>query len=139
VTRLFARIALPVVALLVSAPAAGLAAGASASYAAPTPQIAAVVVINGSAHKLKVTRKRAAADPAAFGAAARRALVEDRQQHDIDPMFAAPTKPVHHRLRYIAAGLILALAVIGGGVRLYTRSAARDSGEVPDLPSPPTT
>jgi hypothetical protein len=57
---------------------------------------------------------------------------------------AIRSKPatVHHRLRYIAAGVVVALAVIGSGAFLYTRrrrAAAASSATTPSAPATAST
>ena len=63
----------------------------------------------------------------AFRAADHKKLVDALLHHGVKPIYTAPAtvaakpKPVHHVLRYVAAGIVVVLLLIGGGVWAYTR------------------
>jgi hypothetical protein len=121
-----------VLALLAPAPLA-LAAPyvPTESYAALIGQINSGQVtsahVNEQTHHIKVTLKNGTDQIASFPAADHKKLVDALEHHGVKPIFTAPAtvapkpKPVHHVLRYVAAGVVVVLLLIGGGVWAYTR------------------
>jgi len=123
VTRLAARVLLVALAVLAGTPAISAAAGYT-PFRQPTGA--------------------GAVASATFERSTRLAKITLRSGHTallrgIHPIFAKASRPVHHRLRYIAAGLVVVLLLIGGGVWLYTRGARANSGDGPKAPAPPDT
>ena len=132
-----ARAALLAITVLAVSPPIGAAAAApaSASYGQLVRQIDHGAVtradIDSSRQRVTVTLKSGHSEVIALPAGARAALVGRLRSHGIRPLMVAPPKHVHHRLRYIAAGLVVGLALIGAAVWLYTRSATANSGDAP--------
>jgi hypothetical protein len=100
------------------------------SYAALVHQIdtgqVVVAHVNERDHHISVTLKNGGKEFVSFPLAQHKALVDSLFHHGVKPIFTSTkhtkaTKPVHHVLRYVAAGVVVVLLLIGGGVWVYTR------------------
>jgi hypothetical protein len=121
-----------VLALLVPAQFAVAAAYVpTESYAALVGQInsgqVSIAHVNEQTHHVKVTLKNGTDQVVDYPAADHKRLIDSLEKHGIKPIYTRPTtvaakpKPAHHVLRYVAAGIVVVLLLIGGGVWAYTR------------------
>jgi hypothetical protein len=126
-------IVVTVFAMLVAAPLALAVAPyvPTESYATLIGQIDAGQVtsahVNEQTHHVKVTLTNGTDQVASFLPADHKKLIDALLHHGVKPIYTAPVaaavkpKPVHHVLRYVAAGIVVVLLLIGGGVWAYTR------------------
>ena len=130
---------LALVALLALAPAALAAAPApTESYATLLTQIAAKsgsgkrvigATLDKADHHVRVTLADGARPLVSYPAADDKVLVDTLLHHRIKVVYTKPPA-VHHTLRYVAAGVVAVLLLIGAGVWYYTRGRT-DSPEAP--------
>jgi hypothetical protein len=140
--------------LLAPAPLAIAATPAiTESYAALVHQIdtgqVVIAHVNEADHHVHVTLKNGNKEFVSFPAAQHKTLVDSLLHHGVTPIFtkskttATTPKPVHHVLRYVAAGVVVVLLLIGGGVWVYTRghqsppAGEAGDGERPSAADPP--
>jgi len=127
-----ALIVATLLALLVPAPFAFAAEYVpTETYAALTAQINSGQVVaahvNEQTHHIKVTLKNGTDQVVDYPAADHKKLIDSLLAHGVKPIYTRPVavvtkpKPVHHVLRYVAAGIVVVLLLIGGGVWAYTR------------------
>jgi ATP-dependent Zn protease len=122
------------------------------SYAALVHQIDNGQVVeahvNETDHHISVILKNGSKEFVSFPAAQHKKLVDSLLHHGVTPIFTTPKKapkPVHHVLRYVAAGVVVVLLLIGGGVWVYTRGQRQPpegesgDGRRPDATDPPDT
>jgi len=117
--------------LLAPAPVALAATPAiTESYAALVHQIdtgqVVVAHVNERDHHISVTLRNGSREFVSFPPAQHKTLVDSLFRHGVKPIFTSTThttkaKPVHNVLRYVAAGVVVVLLLIGGGVWVYTR------------------
>jgi len=120
------------------------------SYAALVRQIdtgqVVVAHVNESDHHISVVLKDGRKEFISFPAAQHKTLVDSLLHHGVKPIFTThkkTPKPVHHVLRYVAAGVVVVLLLIGGGVWVYTRGQRQPpagesgDGQQPDGADPP--
>jgi hypothetical protein len=122
-----------VLALLVPAPLAIAAAPyvPTETYATLIGQIdsgqVSIAHVNEQTHHIKVTLKNGTDQVVDYPEADHKALIDALLHHGVKPIYTAPVaivtkpKPVHHVLRYVAAGVVVVLLLIGGAVWAYTR------------------
>ena len=94
-----------------------------------------VAHVNELTHDVRVTLKDGTKQLVAFPAAQHKVLIDSLIQHGVKPIYTKHkkvAKPVHHVLRYVAAGVVVVLLLIGGGVWMYTR------GQRPTVEDPPS-
>ena len=96
-------------------------------------------VVNRYRDDIKVTMHDGTEQESLYPAAQESALVRKLHAHHIRVRFArrpVHKKPaaVHHRLRYIAAGVLAALIVVGGGAYVVSRRSSPGAGA--DAPQP---
>jgi ATP-dependent Zn protease len=126
IRRLTSPVAL-LAALTLLAPADALGAvHATEGYQALLSQVRSgnvtVAVINRRPHDVKVTLKSGAVQEAIYPPADEKALARSLRAHGATVKFTKAKKPaVHHKLRYIAAGILGALIVVGGGLWFVSR------------------
>jgi hypothetical protein len=130
--------------LLAPAPLALAATPAiTESYAALVHQIntgkVVVAHVNEGDHHISVTLRNGNREFVSFPPAQHKILVDSLFHHGVKPIFTSTThtqkaKPVHHVLRYVAAGVVVVLLLIGGGVWVYTRGGQHQpaAGEAGD-------
>jgi hypothetical protein len=101
---------------------------ATESYGALIHQIdarqVAIAHVNEETRHISVTLVSGAVEFVIFTAAQDKTLIDALIHHGVKPIYTSHTpraKPVHHVLRYIAAGVVVVLLLIGGGVWVYTR------------------
>ena len=127
------RVAL-LAALLCVLVGAGTAFGAALteSYATLVHQINArqvtIAYVNEETHHVQANLKDGSQQLVAFPASQHKTLVDSMLHHGVTVIYTrkkphakATAKPVHHVLRYIAAGVVAVLLLIGLGVWRYTR------------------
>lgn len=102
----------------------------------------AIAHVNEETHHIAVTLKNGTDEFVVFPAAQHKTLIDSLEHHGVTPIYTAhkaAAKPVHHVLRYVAAGVVVVLLLIGGGVWVYTRGhrqpPAGESGGEPDAPA----
>jgi hypothetical protein len=81
-------------------------------------------------HHIRVTLADGSRPLISYPAGQDKFLVDTLLRHHIHPKYTA-AKKVHHVLRYIAAGVVAVLLLIGAGVWVYTRGreAEREPGD----------
>ncbi|MGH2849355.1 MAG: hypothetical protein ACRDLP_01925 [Solirubrobacteraceae bacterium] len=111
-------------------PALALAAKpvSTETYAALQNQIATrqvtLAYVDEETHDVHVTLKDGTRQLVVYPAADHKALIDSLLHHGVKPIYTKHThaaKPVHHVLRYIAAGVVVVLLLVGAGVWMYTR------------------
>jgi hypothetical protein len=83
-----------------------------------------VAYVDEETHDVRVILKNGTEQLVVYPAADHRVLVDSLLHHGVKPIYTkhkAAAKPVHHVLRYIAAGVVVVLLLVGGGVWMYTR------------------
>ena len=126
--------------LLAPAPLAFAAAPISTeSYATLLHQIdtrqVTVAHVNEKTHDISVTLKDGTKQKVVYPAAQHKVLIDTLLHHGVTPIYTAHKrthKPVHHVLRYVAAGVVVVLLLIGGGVWAYTRGPRKRPSEPSD-------
>lgn len=139
------RVVIAVLCLLVPAQLAFAAEPVSTeSYATLLHQIdsgqVAVAHVNEATHDIGVTLKDGTKQKVVYPATDHKVLIDTLLHHGVTPIYTAhkhTAKPVHHVLRYIAAGVVVVLLLIGGGVWAYTRGPRKRPPDASD--APPTT
>jgi hypothetical protein len=132
-------VCLAFVALLAFAPVALAAAPApTESYATLLTQIDAAAgsgnrvtaaTLDKADHHIRVTLADGARPRVSYPASDDRYLVDTLLHHHVKVIYTKPPT-VHHTLRYVAAGVVAVLLLIGAGVWFYTRGR-------PESPNPP--
>lgn len=128
------RRAVILAALLCALIGAGTAFGAALteSYSTLVHQIDAgkvsIAYVNEETHHVQANLKDGSQQLVAFPASQHKALIDSMLHHHVTVIYTrkkpqpkTAAKPVHHVLRYIAAGLVAVLLLIGLGVWRYTR------------------
>ena len=126
-------------ALALVVPGAALAAPTE-SYQTALSQIDAGIVIRGVVnsrpHRVEVLLRDRKEYFAVFPPHGERALLHTLHAHGAKVVFASnkrgtprPTGPVHHHIRYIAAGILAALIAAGGSILLFKRRRQRAGAE----------
>jgi hypothetical protein len=127
------RTLVPLIALLgllaITAPALGAAPVPTETYASllhqidakkGSPQRVVAATIDKAKHHIRVTLADGSRPLVVYPAAQDKFLVDTLLHHHIRLKYT-PAKKVHHVLRYIAAGVVAVLLLIGAGVWVYTR------------------
>src|SRR5579862_3900788 len=122
--------------------AGAFAAALTESYSTLLHQIdsgqVTIAYVNEETHHVQANLKDGSQQLVAFPPSAHKALVDSLLHHGAQVIYtrkkphpkAAP-KPVHHVLRYVAAGIVVVLLLIGLGVWRYTRGP-----RTPPTPAP---
>lgn len=104
----------------------------------------AIAHVNEDTHHIAVTLKNGTDEFVVFPASQHKVLIDSLEHHGVTPVYTshkAAAKPVHHVLRYVAAGVVVVLLLIGGGVWVYTRGQRQPPsgapGDLPDAPDAP--
>ena len=95
----------------------------AAKKGAPDSVIAATV--DKKKHHIRVTLANNTRPLVSYPPAQDKFLIDTLLRHHIRPKYT-PSKKVHHVLRYIAAGVVAVLLLIGAGVWVYTRGRPRE-------------
>jgi hypothetical protein len=115
------------------------AAALTESYSTLVHQIdtgqVTIAYVNEETHHVQANLKDGSQQLVAFPAAQHKAMVDSLLHHGATVIYtrkkathhAAAAKPAHHVLRYIAAGVVAVLLLIGLGVWRYTRGGPRAS------------
>jgi hypothetical protein len=127
------RTLVPLIALLgllaLTSPALGAAPVPTETYASllhqidakkGDPQRVVAATVDKARHHIRVTLANGSRPLVVYPAAQDKFLVDTLLRHHIRPKYT-PAKKVHHVLRYIAAGVVAVLLLIGAGVWVYTR------------------
>jgi hypothetical protein len=133
-------LALALVCLLATAPAALAAAPApSEGYSAllaqidakpGSPQRVIAATLDKHDHHVRVTLADGSRPLARYPSSQDKFLVDTLLHHGVKVVYTKPPA-VHHTLRYIAAGVVVVLLLVGAGVWFYTRGRPTQ-----DPPSP---
>ncbi len=143
-TRLLA-LAATVAMLALAAPALAAAPKPTESYATLLTQIAAKpgnpqrvtrATVDKADHHVRVTLANGARPLVSYPAAQDKYLVDTLIHHGIKPVYTK-RPAVHHTLRYIAAGVVVVLLLIGAGVWFYTRGRPQDDADAPESAAAP--
>lgn len=85
------------------------------------PQSVIAATVDKRKHHIRVTLANNTRPLVVYPPAQDKFLIDTLLRHHIKPKYTVTKKAVHHVLRYIAAGVVAVLLLIGGGVWLYTR------------------
>jgi hypothetical protein len=90
------------------------------------PQSITAATVDKRKHHIRVTLANGSRPLVSYPAAQDKFLIDTLLRHHIKPKYAVTKKPVHHVLRYIAAGVVAVLLLIGAGVWVYTRGREQE-------------
>jgi hypothetical protein len=85
------------------------------------PQSITAATVDKKKHHIRLTLVNGTRPLVSYPAAQDKFLIDTLLRHHIKPKYAATKKAVHHVLRYVAAGVVAVLLLIGAGVWVYTR------------------
>ena len=133
--------------LALTPPAAALAAAAvpTESYTALLHQLAApngnpqriiAATVDKRKHHVRLTLANGSRPLVSYPPAQDKFLIDTLLRHHIKPKYTVTAKSVHHVLRYIAAGVVAVLLLIGAGVWVYTRGRPEDPETTRDGQTP---
>jgi hypothetical protein len=97
-----------------------------------SPDSVVAATLDKAHYHVRVTLANGTRPTASYPSAEDKHLVDLLEHHKI-PIIYAKAPAVHHTLRYIAAGVVAVLVLIGGGVWFYTRGR----GEIGPDNAPP--
>ncbi len=97
-----------------------------------SPQRVIAATVDKADHHVRVTLANGSRPLASYPASKDRVLVDTLLHHGVHPVYTKHPA-VHHTLRYIAAGVVAVLLLIGAGVWFYTRGRPQDS-DTPEQP-----
>jgi hypothetical protein len=97
-----------------------------------SPEGVVAATLDKAHYHVRVTLANGTRPTASYPAADDKHLVDLLEHHKIPIIYAKPPA-VHHTLRYIAAGVVAVLVLIGAGVWFYTRGR----GEIGPDKDPP--
>jgi hypothetical protein len=105
---------------------------AAAQIALPTgnPQRVTRATIDKAKHHARLTLANGKRFEVDYPAADDKLLVDTLIKHHVHPIYAK-RPAVHHTLRYVAAGVVAVLLLIGAGVWAYTRGRPQERSDVP--------
>jgi hypothetical protein len=89
--------------------------------------------VDKAKHHVRATLANGSRPLVTYPSADDKQLVDNLLHHHIAVIYARKPAP-HHTLRYIAAGVVLVLLLIGGGVWFYTRGR-QEPGPDSDTPA----
>ena len=89
------------------------------------PKRVVAATVDKAKHHIRVTLADGSRPLVVYPAAQDKSLIDTLLRHHIHPKYT-PTRKVHHVLRYIAAGVVAVLLLIGAGVWVYTRGREHD-------------
>jgi hypothetical protein len=90
------------------------------------PQRVVGATVDKAKSHIRVTLANGSRRLVDYPPAADKFLVDTLLRHHIHPIYAKKVAP-HHTLRYIAAGVVAVLLLIGAGVWFYTRGREQES------------
>jgi hypothetical protein len=96
-----------------------------------SPQRVTHATVDKADHHVRVTLANGSRPLASYPAAQDKALVDTLIRHGVKPVYTKRAA-LHHTLRYIAAGVVAVLLLVGAGVWFYTRGGPAE----PDTPAP---
>ncbi len=94
------------------------------------PQSVIAATVDKKKHHIRLTLANNTRPLVSYPPAQDKFLIDTLLRHHIKPKYTVTKKSVHHVLRYIAAGVVAVLLLIGAGVWAYTRGR-------PQGPNPP--
>jgi hypothetical protein len=98
------------------------------------PKRVVAATVDKRRHHIRVTLADGSRPLITYPSSQDKFLVDTLLRHHIHPKYTA-AKKVHHVLRYIAAGVVVVLLLIGAGVWVYTRG--RETEREPGDGQPP--
>jgi hypothetical protein len=103
------------------------------------PQSVIAATVDKKKHHIRVTLANNTRPLVSYPASQDKFLIDTLLRHHIKPKYTVTKKAVHHVLRYIAAGIVAVLLLIGAGVWVYTRGRPQgpDAAVAPDAPDAP--
>ena len=91
------------------------------------PQRVTAATVDAHRHHIRVTLADGSRPLVSYPAAQDKFLIDTLLHHHIKPKYTVTKKKaVHHVLRYIAAGVVAVLLLIGAGVWVYTRGREQE-------------
>ena len=100
------------------------------------PQSVIAATVDVRRHHIRVTLADGGRPLVSYPPAQDKFLIDTLLRHHIKPKYTVTKKAVHHVLRYIAAGVVAVLLLIGAGGWVYTRGRQPDPGPS-DAQTPP--
>jgi hypothetical protein len=100
----------------------------------PDPQRVTHATLDKTDHHVRVTLADGSRPLVSYPPAQDKFLVDTLIRHGVKPVYSK-RPAVHHTLRYIAAGVVAVLLLIGGGVWFYTRGREPDLGTEDEQPT----
>ena len=94
------------------------------------PQAVIAATVDKKKHHIRVTLANNTRPLVSYPPSQDKFLIDTLLRHHIKPKYTVTKKAVHHVLRYIAAGIVAVLLLIGAGVWVYTRGRSQE----PDAP-----
>ena len=98
------------------------------------PQRVTRATLDKTDHHVRVTLADGSRPLVSYPPAQDKFLVDTLIKHGVKPVYSRRSA-VHHTLRYIAAGVVAVLLLIGGGVWFYTRGREPDPGTEDEQPT----
>lgn len=98
------------------------------------PQRVTRATIDKAKHHARLTLADGKRFEVDYPAADDKLLVDTLIKHHVHPIYTK-RPAVHHTLRYVAAGVVAVLLLIGAGVWAYTRGRPQERSDLP--PAPP--
>jgi hypothetical protein len=133
-------LALALACLLASAPAAlAIAPAPTEGYTAllaqidakpGSPQRVVAATLDKHDHHVRVTLADGSRPLASYPSSQDKFLVDTLLHHGVRVVYTKPPA-VHHTLRYIAAGVVVVLLLVGAGVWFYTRGRPTQDPQAP--------
>ncbi len=102
---------------------------------AGSPQRVKAATVDKADHHVRVTLADGSRPLVSYPVAADKFLVDTLIRHGIKPVYTKRAV-VHHTLRYVAAGVVAVLLLIGAGVWFYTRGRPQDPADTTGAESP---
>jgi hypothetical protein len=90
------------------------------------PQSVIAATVDKGKHHIRVTLANNTRPLVSYPPAQDKFLIDTLLRHHIKPKYTVTKKAVHHVLRYIAAGVVAVILLIGAGVWVYTRGRPRE-------------
>jgi hypothetical protein len=90
-----------------------------------SPQRVKAATVDKADHHVRVTLANGSRPLVSYPSSQDKFLVDTLIRHGIKPVYTKRAA-VHHTLRYIAAGVVAVLLLIGAGVWFYTRGRPQD-------------
>jgi hypothetical protein len=98
------------------------------------PQRITAATLDKADHHVRLTLANGSRPLASYPAGKDKFVVDTLLRHGIKPVYTKHAG-VHHTLRYVAAGVVAALLLIGAGVWFYTRGRPPDQDAAEEQPT----